>query len=309
MVDVANVGTVTDTATAEGQDVNASVEQTEETGAATQTDSAENQGQSDASSQEAEETVTEGNKDRGKHQTTLEERAVQLAEKRFAEMQARFEQELHAKQINEKLPFIPVDMQKVNAHLADMFAHIEDAKLQGDLVTALDLEDQVRELRASLKENESKRKEWESQRTRQQQEQEFQQARFKRIDESAEFYRTQRNIPQEAWDAAGRWISEQFQKDPILGKHFAELIDRQGEMAAFKWAEEYCNANMGAGAKADKAAKDAAKQSLPSTTGTSASSKAITDWNSLMALPSSEINKFQKENPDVFQKLKDAHFK
>lgn len=279
----------------------------EEAGADTLNQSAETDGEAgNATDPEAEHSETEGSK--GKHQTTFEERLKQIeakSEARLAEIQAKFE----ARQVAEVKPFVVVDMAKVNAHLTDLKDAIADAELKGDIVTALDLEEQIRELRANLKENDKKRDEWESKQSAQQKHTAEASARLERIDASAEFYREQKNIPKETWQAAGVWISEQFQKDPVLGRKFAEMIDRQGEMAAFEWADKYCQDNMGAGAKADKDAKELAKSGLLPVGSTAANATAITTWDGLMKMPGPEIVKFEKEHPAVFQKLKDAHFK
>lgn len=270
---------------------------------------AEDGGTGETTPTETVETEPEGNQDKGKHQTTLEERAIQLAEKRFAEMQTKFEQTLQSKQAQEKVPFVVVDMAKVNEHFQAQEDLIAEMKLDGNFVEARRIQKELDTLDASIEANNKKRTEWEAQQTEQQKKQVDFDTRLQRIDESAEFYRANKGIPQETWDAAGQWLNTQFQADPVLGRQFSDIIERQGEMAAFKWADEYCQKNMGAGAKADKASKEAAKQNLPANGGTLASVGTVTTWDALMAKPSTEINKFQKENPAVFQKLKDTHFK
>jgi hypothetical protein len=283
-------------------------------GADTQeTDSAESQ-TSEADETESQETEegTEENKDnsqdKGAHQTTLEERAGQIAEKKIAEAlekdraeRQRIETETQERLKAQEKPFIdltPEQSAKINEDYTSAVAHV--AELQellrlGDrsTETVLDLrktEKWIRDTEAWYADNEAKKAAW----TKTQGETAARQAAIaeqsQRLEATAEVYREAQKVPQNVWDESSKWFAEQLKTDRLLGEKFADAY-RKGNVDAVDFAYKYCLEHMGKKEAAAIEQKTAAKQNLaPGLTSTAV--KTAPDvarlYKEAMADPSNE---------------------
>lgn len=253
----------------------------------------------------------EQNPDKGTHQTTFEERVTQLAEKRAAEIaeqkSAEFQRQFEQRwQESQRLQ--PLDMQAVNANIATMVEAIDEAKLDGNMLRALDIEDQLRDYRAKVKQYEEGYSESERRREQEQRQQADFHTRLNRISDAAEFYREQQQITPEAWKTAGDWLVKEFETKPLVARKFIEAATTRGETFAIEWAHQYVTEHMGRAAEADKQAKEAAKSAAQLGGDAMEQAAPIKSWDDLMKRPGSEINEFYRKYPKQYAQMKQKKF-
>lgn len=209
--------------------------------------------------------VAEGEEDqaeKGKpdHKKGAQERIQQLAnEKReLAERIERLESQF-AKQQEEKPDFVDVDMDRVNAYIQNANDQIEELKLEGNFLAAKKLEANVTKIINDLEENDKKRAAYLDRQNKSKATVTASQERLQKLDNAAEFYRENQKIDKPVWDKMGAWFAEQCQKDPVLGREFAERVEK-GEIGAIRWAHDYTTKNMGVKERAAIATKNTNKE-------------------------------------------------
>jgi hypothetical protein len=219
-------------------------------------------------SQETDEETAEVKKPQEAHQTTLEERANQIAEKTLAkwrEEQAEITRQATARIEADKKPFVDLTPEQSNQINSDYLSavtrkvELEEAIRLGDheadtILALRQTEKWIRDTEAWFSDNESKKAEW----TKKQGETTRQQAeaaeRAQRLETTANVYREQHKIPADVWETSSQWFSEQLKTDKVLGLRFSDAYRLHGDVGAVEFAHKYCTENMG------KTAEDALKQ-------------------------------------------------
>lgn len=226
-------------------------------------------GQEDQSTkQEGAEGATEGSTDKGgARQTTLEERVQELAERRITEesqkLRAEFQQQTQARAA-EAVNFIPdIDFDKVNDHIRGALDQIEELKLEGRMLEAMDLQEGLAALRQDLKANEQRKAEYlQRAQARIQTEQQIQ-AHQKALDDAAGFYFPKKGYTPEVIEEGRRFFVNSLQQDPLLNARYNEIGYIQGPLAAMEFVEKFLVENMGKKQQELIQQKEAAKISLP----------------------------------------------
>lgn len=261
----AGAAPVTTPAEASGQ----STDNNNPAGAVPDTTPAEAQGgqENQTTTQEGAESPMEGSTDKGVRQTTLEERVQELAERRITEeaqkLRAEFQQQTQAKAV-EAIDFIPdIDFEKVNNHIRGVLDQIEDLKLEGKMLEALDLQEGLTALRQDLKANEQRKSEYlQRAQARVQTAQQYQ-AHQKALDDAAGFYFPRKGYTPEVIEEGRRFFVSSLQKDPLLNARYTEIGYLQGPLAAMEFVEKFLIENMGKKQQEIIQQKEAAKTTLP----------------------------------------------
>lgn len=278
--DILEVGAEPGTDTAEGQD-----EQNEEVETG---ESAEQQGEGTADTNEGQEPEqgAEENKDRGAHQTTLEERAGAIARKeieRFKEEQAEIERQTRERLEAEKKPFVdltPEQSEKLEAdylaaterklELQELFRLSDDPREKAQYLAEFRrTEKWIDETERWYADNETKKAEWKNRNEATQTRTQEIERRSRELETTAEVYRESKNIPQDVWDNASKWFETQLKGDKLLGAKFADAYRLQGNVGAVEFAYNYAVENMGKKAEEEKQKREESKTKLtPGVTST-----------------------------------------
>lgn len=260
----------------------------------------------------AEEVVEEEEEE--DHKKSANERIRELverskkAEKELQDLRSQFEAEQKQKEYLNK-PFLELDMDRIEADIAKTYEHIDDLKTEGRYAEAAREQKKIVDLLNAIDENDKIKATWMQEQEVRQSAEIKTQERIKSIDEAANFYQKQKQIPDDVWQAGGVWLNEQFQKDPILGKKFADIVDKQGPIFAIEWAHTYTVENMGKAAEQTKQKKEEAKKKLvggATQTGTISTPKTFDD---LMKLSSDDIEKLERTQPKLFNQLINSKLK
>jgi hypothetical protein len=293
-----------------------------DTGADTQeTATAEGQGEKGADSnteEGAEGAAEEQSKDKGSHQKTFEERMAEI-ERKNEEKLARMLEEKLAERKPEAPPFIPVDYDAYDAHIASLVEAEEELRSQISLnpEEKVQLVRQLREVRGKREEletafleNEKKRLAWEKQSGEQQRQQEVINSINKAIADASPVVRDGMGIDPAVWDAGEKWFMEQRRVNPLLDAEYRERCFN-GPFQALKWAAQYVKENMGKAAEAAKQQREQGKEKTVGSggEGTGSTFANIHSYGDLLKLPGNQINEFYKQHPKRFQELKARHFK
>lgn len=236
-------------------------------GAAPETQSAETEG-SQTTTQEGTEGAAgeESASNKGIRQTTLEERVQELAEKRITEVETRLNaklEEVTRAKAEEKPNFYTIDLDKVNDHIRNTMDQIEDLKLEGKFLEAMELQDGLGELRQELRSNEQRKAEW-TQRTQANEQTEQANAQTNQaIARASELVAKEHNIAPEVWKKAEDFFTKERAEKPLIDAQYREKVFTQGPIAALLWAKEYVEKNMGKKEQAAIDQKEAAKTTLP----------------------------------------------
>lgn len=267
---------------------------------------------------------SEEQKKKGSHQTTLEERAEQLAEKKVQAALAKFKEEQAEieKRVNEKLeadkkPYVELsqtDVDRLNANYAaayerkleleELFRFESDPGEKSKLLVDLRrTEKWLVDTENWYSANETKKAEY--LKTKEQIESDTAHAKeqAQRLETTAEVFRTAHKIPEHVWEASSNWFAEQLKNDPVLQLKFKDAYRLQGDVAAVEFAHNYCQENMGKAAEKAKEQKTEAKNKLsPGITGHVTVSNEVMD--SLKALHSKAKKSGSEEDFLAFQDAK-----
>jgi hypothetical protein len=227
------------------------------------------------------------------------------AEQRAAELEAKFKQN-HPPQ---EVPFVRIDVGKFEEHLTGLRDQAEELRLEGKPLEAARKEREILRLTDAYEENERLQQEWDEKQKRQKAGVEAEKTFIQRLDQTADFYREQHQIPKETWDAAGNWLAKEFEAKPDLLQEFRER-SQTSPMAAVRWAHEYVEKNMGAPAAESKESKEEGKKALPGGKGgPGGKTQTVKNYQQLLNLGSKAVISFKKSNPQAYQKILDAHMK
>lgn len=225
------------------------------------------------------------------------------AEEELKQLKERFDAE-QAKKAQEQKPYYELDMEKLEEDIDKMYSEIDDLKLEGRTLEAAKIQRQIVKLLDAVEKNEAAKAEWEKKQQERDKEQDTQTKRLQEIEDAAAFYQKHYNIPDDVWTKSGEWLKVEFEKNPVLGKKFADMVDRQGAVASIEWAHQYVVEHMGKESKEAKAKKeDAKKKNIGGTTSSSVAGKSLSSFDDLMKLSSAEIAELEEKNPKLFNQL------
>jgi len=194
---------------------------------------------------------------------TLEERVEELASKKIAEAEARINARLQT-ETKAPLDFIPdLDFGKVNEYIRATLDSIEQAQLDGDFVKALDLQEELRQTRETIKANESRKASHMEREGQRQQSQQQIAAINEQISSASSLVAKEYNIPAEVWKKGEDFFLAERQSKPLIDAQYREKVMLQGPVAAMLWAKDYVDQNMGKKEQDLINSKEAAKATLP----------------------------------------------
>lgn len=231
-----------------------------------------------AESEEAEEETSEEPKKKQTAQERIQELAnarreekeradrLELDLKAVAEKAADLERKFTEKQAERPPEYIEITeavLSQVNQRLGQLAEAKQNAELNGNYLQGIAAQKEIDAIYEGLKQNAAKME----QAQKMQAEQGKQQQIISAIDERAEFFRQQQNIPADVWKEGSDWFAQQCESNKILGAQFVEIAQYNGPMAAVKFAADYAAQHMPQKANEAAQAKETAKSKLPGGTG------------------------------------------
>lgn len=191
--------------------------------------------------------------------------ALEVERQRIAQLEAKL-QEVEVRTTRPELPFTPpeeLDHQRLNEWFAEKRDTAESMRLDGQILQAELIEEEIMSVRRAYQENIKKAEEWQRQRqheheSRQYREQQAQQI-TQRLHRASELVRQSYNVDPKAWDEGGKLFVEMMGADPTLQAEFFERERLQGPMATVKWIYGIIGNSMGQAAQEAKAKREQGK--------------------------------------------------
>jgi hypothetical protein len=254
---------------------------------------------------EAPEAAEPAGEEEGKGQKHLlaNERIQQLIAERNEDREklAALEEKFHAMR-QEAPDFVEVDYQAVNRYLQESEDKIVELKADGKFFEAAQLQKRVDNLLGEIETNETKRKAWNERKRSGDNERASAENRLATLTDAATFYQREMKIPPETWNTLGDVFAKACQKDPVLGREFAERVDTMTPTAVVRWAHEYTVKNLVKGTAGERqAAKE--RTGKGATGGNVVNLPAPKTYDELMNLSAKERNQVFKHNRKLFNKL------
>lgn len=199
----------------------------------------------------------------GKVRKSLDERVEELATKKIAEMEERITAKMQP-EAKVELDFIPdLDFGKVNDYIKDTLGAIEQAQLDGDFVKALDLQEELRQTREAIKQNEARKAAHiEKEGLRTQSEKQIK-ALNEQIASASQLVAKEHKIPEDVWKKGEEFFAAERASKPLIDAQYREKVMLQGPVAALLWAKDYVEQNMGKKEQDLINSKETAKATLP----------------------------------------------
>src|SRR5574340_107483 len=217
--------------------------------------------------------------------------AAKEATSRAAMLQKEFD-ELKARQTEVK-PYQELTLEEVETVVSAAEEEIERLKADGRKFEAKLAQRRLDKYLDFVEENEQKRKEFEDKKTATQTEQVSKETWAKNYVDAAEFYRSKKGYPKELFDQVGEAMGQEFEKNPIEGRKFVELIQKQGFMAAFEYADKYYHDTVVPKFEREKMEREKAKKAGVSGAG---AGKPATEEKPLGELPVADYFKKREED-------------
>jgi hypothetical protein len=217
-------------------------------------------------------------------QKTLDERVAELAQKeidkalaKFKEDQDKINKETEERLAAEKKPFVemtPAQSAQLNAdytaatvrklELAEQIRLETDPAAQAAAVVELrNVETWIKNTETWYANNEAAKAKWTSENAEREKQTAAAKERVTRLITTADVFRQQMNIPQDAWDAGSVWFANQMKENKILKQEFDDAYRLHGDVACVKFAHDYITKNMGKDAQSALEQKLNAKEKLP----------------------------------------------
>ncbi len=216
-----------------------------------------------------------------------------------------------SKQKEEVPPYVEVDWDRLNDHIAAELKVIDDLKDDGKAAEALFKQRQLEKLYDQVEANEKLRTDWETKKMASEAENQKLTKINQEIAQASDLVRKAMNVGEEEWKLGENWFLNKRRTDPLVDAQYRELIFNKGPTHALKWAHDYVIENMGVKAKQEKQKREEGKKKTVG--GSSSSSEAISKipktFDDLMKLPEAEIMKLEKANPKLFNKLLSSKYK
>lgn len=285
---------------------------------------AESGEETESTESETEETGTEEkeeNPDKGTHQKTLEERVLELAEKKAAEKVAEIERLRADKEAAERPTFREIDYTAVNRDMNKSYAReqeiLNEIAIDPDEVDPA-LTNELRAIRiwrqqveTELEANEKAKAEFLKKQQEQRQQSEYWQQQNARIQETIKIIQEKEGASDEVVTAIRNKWSEMAKADPLLQRQFDEGILAGKITETVIWARKLAQAALSEAATKTIEKKESGKEKQigGESGGESFDFGKINTWKQLMDLPSKQINQFAREHQKRFAEIKRKHFK
>ena len=282
---------------------------------------AESGEETESTESETEDTGTEKNKDRGEHQKTLEERVLELAEKKAAEKVAEIEKLRAEKEAAERPPFRELDHAAINREMNKSYAReqeiLNEIAIDPDEVDPA-LTNELRAIRiwrqqveTELEANEKAKAEFLKKQQEQRQQSEYWQQQNARIQDTIKIIQEKEGASDEMVAAIRNKWSDMAKADPLLQRQFDEGILAGRHTETVIWARKLAQAALSEAATKTIEKKESGKEKQigGESGGESFDFGKINTWNQLMELPSKKINQFAREHQKRFAEIKRKHFK
>ena len=285
---------------------------------------AESGEETESTESETEETGTEEkeeNPDKGAHQKTLEERVLELAEKKAAEKVAEIERLRAEKEAAERPTFREIDYTAVNRDMNKSYAReqeiLNEIAIDPDEVDPA-LTAELRAIRiwrqqveTELEANEKAKAEFLKKQQEQRQQSEYWQQQNARIQDTIKIIQEKEGASDEMVAAIRNKWSDMAKADPLLQRQFDEGILAGRHTETVIWARKLAQAALSESATKTLAKKESGKEKQigGESGGESFDFGKINTWNQLMELPSKKINQFAREHQKRFAEIKRKHFK
>ena len=234
---------------------------------------------------------------------------------KLAEAIQKLEAKVQERQQAEVKPFVdltPAQVDQINANYLDAVAHkaeLELAVKEGDrspqiLAELRKAEKWISDTETWYRDNEAKKTEWTAKQGEVQKMQAEQQEKATRLQTTSDVFREARNIPQDVWDQASIWFSEQLKGNKELGLKF-QAAYQKGDVHAVEFAHDYCTEHMGKGAEEALKAKEAAKTKLaPGVSGTNVAATQGADMKMLRELYAKAQKSGEERDLSAFTRAK-----
>lgn len=236
----------------------------------------------DTTNNEALEGTEEQQQSKGPDSLPLNERVTQLlgrVEEKSEQIQ-RLEAKLATIEQTTAPSFPELPYSKINDYVNQTLNQIEELKLNGEPLKALDLQDGLNNLRKEIKDYEQKRNEHLSQSSEVAKQTQAIQQIDQQLVAAAELVRKEDGITQEVWDAGAKFFENARKSNPLVEAQFRETVLMRGPIAGLLWAKEYIQKNMGQQLDAATKKKEAGKGIVPG--GKTATTKAaVKDYKSM----------------------------
>lgn len=216
-----------------------------------------------------------------------------------------------SKQKEEAPPYVEVDWDRLNDHIADELRVIDDLKDEGKAAEALFKQRQLEKLYDQVEANEKLRTDWEAKKMASEAENLKLTKLNQEIAQASDLVRKAMSVSEEEWKLGETWFLEKRRTDPLVDAQYRELVFNKGPTHALKWAHDYVVENMGAKAKQEKQKREEGKKKTVggSSSSSEAMSKVPKTFDDLMKLPEAEIMRLEKANPKLFNKLLSSKYK
>ena len=286
----------------------------EEEGVVFEVEVEEEEGEDDKAS-----TEEEGDEGKAGHKLSANERIQQLINEN-KELKSKLPQEPQNRQEEPgeqepqpqqpQLPqYIEVDEDKFKGHVSELKEQANELELEGKDIEARRVRRNIDQLYDAFDLNEQNRKEAMRLRQQQSQAQVKQQEFVKEFDRVAEQYRETYGIPKDIWDSGAQQLAQKMEKDPMLAREFQEIVKSSGMVSGLRWAQKQLEDGLGGQAEDTLNQRESAKNKQFGGKGGGGKSVTIKSFEDVMKLPSKEIVRFKKENPQVYAKLHRAALK
>lgn len=144
-----------------------------------------------------------------------------------------------------KPDFVDIDVDKVNNHIITTLDKIDELRLEGRALEAMELQDGLNELRTQIRANEQRKQAFFQRQQQTHQTQEMAAQLNQRIAEASEIVRNDAGITPEVWKEGELFFAAERQAKPLLDAQYREIAMLQGPIAGLLFAKEYVMKNMG----------------------------------------------------------------
>jgi hypothetical protein len=183
-------------------------------------------------------------------------------EAKINELQSKLVQ-IEQRTTQPQVDFVDIDFDKVNAHLQAKMDQIEELKLDGRVLEAMELQDGIAEFRQDIKANEQRKQAFLQQMQQTQQGQQVAAQLNQRIIEASDIVRKDAGITPEVWKEGETFFAAERQKNPLLDAQYREQVMLQGPIAGLLFAKDHVMKNMGQKQAAATQQKNDAKGNIP----------------------------------------------
>lgn len=170
---------------------------------------------------------------------------------------------IEGRQVQQQPDFVNLDFDAINAHVGDALAEIDRLKMEGRALEALELQDELNELRQNVKENERKKSAFmERQKALTTEKHQVEQLN-QSLETAAKLVQKEFNIPENVMEEGRKFFTIARQQHPLVDAQYREIALLRGPVAAMLFARDYIQQEMGKVQQQALKHKETAKQTLP----------------------------------------------